>query len=92
MARAKSTSKKVATEPSKMLRDDQFSKTVRTPDAHKPGDPHQYKLICEVCGEHGTIRVSVDPETEMGLAPSRCNCPESGTSGSCPFHDSSTKP
>jgi hypothetical protein len=20
----------------------------------------------------------------------RCNCPESGTSGSCPFHDSST--
>jgi hypothetical protein len=32
-------------------------------DAHKPGDPHQYRITCEVCGERGAIRLTVDPET-----------------------------
>lgn len=26
----------------------------------------------------------------IGVAVAECNCPESGTSGSCPFHDSWT--
>jgi len=28
---------------------------------HKPGDPHRYRLICDVCKELGTLRISVDP-------------------------------
>ncbi len=35
---------------------------------HKPGDPHQYRLTCEVCGDRGTIRLTVDPET-AGIKP-----------------------
>lgn len=30
---------------------------------HQPGDPHQYEIACKVCDQHGTLRVSVDPET-----------------------------
>ena len=30
---------------------------------HEPGDPHQYKITCTVCGESGTVRITVDPET-----------------------------
>jgi hypothetical protein len=29
---------------------------------HQPGDPHDYDLRCKTCGEHGTIRVLVDPQ------------------------------
>ena len=31
-------------------------------DEHKPGDPHQYRITCSICGERGTIRLTVDPE------------------------------
>lgn len=29
---------------------------------HAPGDPHQYRITCKVCGERGTIRLSIEPE------------------------------
>jgi hypothetical protein len=61
----------------------------RLTEQHKPGDPHQYRLTCEVCGESGTIRLTIDPGTFLGET-HRCNCPESGTSGFCPFHDNGT--
>lgn len=32
------------------------------PDGHKPGDQHRYLIECSVCGERGTIRLSVDPQ------------------------------
>lgn len=34
-------------------------------DGHEPGDSHQYRIACEVCGERGTIRLTVDPETAL---------------------------
>jgi hypothetical protein len=30
--------------------------------AHEPGEPHRYQIECP-CGQRGTIRLSVDPET-----------------------------
>ena len=30
---------------------------------HEPGDPHQYRITCKVCGERGMIRLTIDPET-----------------------------
>jgi hypothetical protein len=30
--------------------------------AHKPGGPHEYALSCKVCGEPGTVRLSIDPQ------------------------------
>jgi hypothetical protein len=38
--------------------------------AHKPGDSHRYRITCEVCGERGTIRLTVDPETALAPAAS----------------------
>lgn len=32
------------------------------PPAHKPGDPHLYRIECEVCGQRGTVRLSVEPQ------------------------------
>lgn len=37
--------------------------TITPPVKHKPGDPHQYEIACVVCGERGTLRLTVDPET-----------------------------
>ena len=34
----------------------------RTAAVHEPGDSHRYALECSVCGEHGLIRVTIDPE------------------------------
>lgn len=31
---------------------------------HKPGDPHRYLLECAVCGQRGTVRLSVEPESQ----------------------------
>jgi len=31
-------------------------------DTHAPGDFHRYRVICEVCGVPGYLRVSWDPE------------------------------
>lgn len=31
-------------------------------EPHKPGENHQYRLKCEICGQPGVIRVTVDPE------------------------------
>ena len=36
---------------------------ISQPVKHEPGDPHQYRITCVVCGEQGTIRLTVDPET-----------------------------
>lgn len=29
---------------------------------HEPGDLHRYRIECEVCGQQGTIRLSIDPD------------------------------
>jgi hypothetical protein len=34
-----------------------------------PGDPHHYRITCTVCGEQGTIRLTVDPQTISGIDP-----------------------
>jgi hypothetical protein len=39
--------------------------SIRTGGTHQPGDPHQYEIACKVCGQPGTIRISVDPEVEV---------------------------
>jgi hypothetical protein len=30
--------------------------------AHQPGDFHRYRTVCEVCGEPGQLRVTLEPE------------------------------
>lgn len=34
--------------------------------AHKPGDPHEYRVQCKVCGEYGTVQLSILPQTFTG--------------------------
>ena len=29
---------------------------------HAPGDPHRYRIECEVCGQRGMVRISIDPQ------------------------------
>ena len=36
--------------------------TAPSPSEHKRGETHRYRITCEVCGESGTIRLTVDPE------------------------------
>lgn len=37
---------------------------VTTPrsEKHQPGEAHQYDLTCRVCGQNGTVSVSVEPQ------------------------------
>lgn len=51
-------------------RDDAALAPAPSEPRHEPGDPHQYRITCEVCGERGTIRLTVDPETALTPAPS----------------------
>ena len=30
--------------------------------AHRPGDPHTYRAACTVCGQEGTVRVTLEPQ------------------------------
>ena len=30
--------------------------------AHKPGEAHRYRIECEVCGQRGQIKISVEPQ------------------------------
>jgi hypothetical protein len=32
------------------------------PAAHESGETHRYRIECEVCGQRGTVRLSVEPE------------------------------
>jgi hypothetical protein len=32
------------------------------PGEHEPGANHEYELVCKVCGQAGTIRITIDPE------------------------------
>jgi hypothetical protein len=32
------------------------------PDPHKPGDNHDYRIECVVCGERGVLQLSVEPQ------------------------------
>lgn len=51
----------------------QFPKDLHDPDgshlwsprvvAHEPGAQHRYRIRCIDCGQQGTIRLAVDPET-----------------------------
>jgi len=34
---------------------------IRTGSTHQAGDPHEYEITCKVCGQHGQVRLSVDP-------------------------------
>lgn len=34
--------------------------------SHEPGESHRYQIECEVCGQRGVIRLSVDPERVAG--------------------------
>lgn len=36
---------------------------------HAPGDPHSYVIACDVCGQRGTLRFTVDPERVEVPAP-----------------------
>jgi hypothetical protein len=40
-----------------------------TPEAsrHEVGDPHQYQIVCLVCGQWGVLRLSVDPQTVVPI-------------------------
>ena len=29
---------------------------------HEPGEPHRYRIDCTICGQPGTVRVSVEPQ------------------------------
>jgi hypothetical protein len=39
-------------------------------EPHQPGEPHDYRLTCAVCGEKGTVRVSVEPTHGATVEPS----------------------
>jgi hypothetical protein len=47
------------------------------PPTHQPGEPHRYRIECEVCGQTGVIRLSVDPES----VPEPPHSPEEGDGG-----------
>lgn len=34
---------------------------IRTGGTHQPGDPHEYEITCNVCGQVGNVRLTVDP-------------------------------
>jgi len=37
---------------------------------HEPGESHHYgPLVCSVCGQQGTIRLSIEPQTAAAAAP-----------------------
>jgi hypothetical protein len=29
---------------------------------HKQGEPHRYRIECEVCGERGTVQLAIEPQ------------------------------
>lgn len=29
---------------------------------HTEGEPHEYRITCRVCGEQGTVRLSIEPQ------------------------------
>jgi hypothetical protein len=31
-------------------------------EPHKPGDPHQYRTECHICGQRGYLHVSLEPQ------------------------------
>jgi hypothetical protein len=35
---------------------------------HEPGAPHQYEIICKVCGVRGMVRLSIDPQYEGSVS------------------------
>jgi len=37
------------------------------PDGHKPGDFHRYITECTICGQPGTIRLSLEPQVADSL-------------------------
>jgi hypothetical protein len=47
---------------------------------HKPGEPHEYSVTCMVCGQNGTVRLSIEPQYEgsVALAALQANTAEPG--------------
>ena len=41
---------------------DTRAEAVPVAESHKPGEAHRYRIECEVCGERGTVRLSVEPQ------------------------------
>lgn len=35
---------------------------------HKPGESHAYRIECEVCGQRGTVNLSIEPQTAAAPA------------------------
>lgn len=33
------------------------------PEPHRPGEQHRYRIQCEICGQRGTIQLSIEPQT-----------------------------
>jgi hypothetical protein len=44
---------------------------------HEPGEPHQYVVRCTVCGQPGTVQLSIEPQSEpaAALSPERAETP-----------------
>jgi hypothetical protein len=36
--------------------------TLALSESHKPGDPHQYRTECHICGERGYLHLSLEPQ------------------------------
>lgn len=35
------------------------------PRQHQVGDFHEYQIVCKVCGEYGTLRLTIDPAERL---------------------------
>jgi len=33
---------------------------------HEQGEPHRYRIECEVCGERGTVQLTIEPQVADG--------------------------
>jgi hypothetical protein len=47
---------------------EQARAALAAPPPHGPlvGEPHRYRIECEVCGQAGTVQLSVEPQTYEG--------------------------
>lgn len=34
----------------------------KVPGTHKPGDHHEYRIECSICGQRGQVQLSVEPQ------------------------------
>lgn len=57
----------LASEPSRPSPQDRQRENAPVREEHRPGDPHEYAIRCVVCGEAGTVRLSIEPRYDGAI-------------------------